>query len=78
MTARNEPATPVDPEHGRLCYLQIPALDAMRSAVFYETVFGWRIERPYPSFEAPGLIGQWIEDRAPTQDLGPLLWLGSR
>jgi len=51
--------------HGQICYLQIPALDLMKSAEFYEKVFGWKIERPYPSFEAPGLIGQWIADRPP-------------
>lgn len=62
-------------EHGQLCYLQLPAVDGMRSAEFYEAVFGWHIERPYASFEAPGLIGQWVEDRPPAPDAGPLLWL---
>ena len=61
--------------HGQVCYLQIPAQDPMKSAEFYEKIFGWRIERPYPSFEAPGLIGQWISDRAPAPDAGPLLWI---
>jgi uncharacterized protein len=62
-------------EHGRVCYLQIPAIDTVRSAEFYEAVFGWRIERPYPEFEAPGLIGQWVADRAVTRDAGPLFWI---
>ena len=61
--------------HGEICYLQIPALDLMRSAAFYEIIFRWKIERPYPSFEAPGLIGQWVNDRAPAPDAGPLLWI---
>ncbi len=61
--------------HGQLTYLQIPAADPMRSAAFYEAVFGWRIERPYASFEAPGLIGQWVDDRPPAPDAGPMLWL---
>jgi predicted enzyme related to lactoylglutathione lyase len=61
--------------HGEICYLQIPALDLMKSAEFYEKVFGWRIERPYPSFESPGLIGQWVTDRAPAPDAGPLIWI---
>jgi uncharacterized protein len=64
-----------DLEHGQVCYLQIPAADSMSSAEFYEAVFGWRIERPYPSFESPGLIGQWVDDRPPSRDAGPLLWL---
>ena len=63
-------------QHGQVSYLQIPALDISRSAEFYERVFGWRIERPYPSFEAPQLIGQWSDDRPPApEDAGPLLWI---
>ena len=61
--------------HGQVCYLQIPALDLMTSAAFYEKIFGWKIERPYPSFEAPGLIGQWVTDRAPARDTGVLIWI---
>ncbi len=55
--------------------LQIPALDVMASAEFYEKVFGWRIERPYPSFESPGLIGQWVDDRRPSHEAGILAWI---
>ncbi len=61
--------------HGQICYFQIPALDLMKSAEFYEKVFGWQIERPYPSFESPGLIGQWVTERAPAADAGPLIWI---
>ena len=61
--------------HGQICYLQIPALDLMQSAEFYERVFGWHIERPYPSFESPGLIGQWVTDRPPAASAGPLFWV---
>jgi predicted enzyme related to lactoylglutathione lyase len=63
------------PQHGQLSYLQIPALDVWRSAEFYELVFGWRVEQPYPSFEAPQLIGQWVDDRPPAPEAGPLLWI---
>jgi uncharacterized protein len=62
-------------KHGQVCYLQIPALDLMTSAVFYEKVFRWQIERPHPSFEAPGLIGQWVTDRAPAPEAGLLIWI---
>ena len=61
--------------HGQVCYLQIPAADAAGSAAFYEAVFGWRIERPYTDFEAPGLIGQWVDDRPPARYSGPMIWL---
>jgi predicted enzyme related to lactoylglutathione lyase len=61
--------------HGQVCYLQIPAVDVVASAAFYERVFGWRIERPHPSFEAPGLIGQWVDDRPPAPSAGLIVWI---
>jgi predicted enzyme related to lactoylglutathione lyase len=61
--------------HGQICYVQIPALDLMKSATFYEKVFGWKIERPHPSFESPGLIGQWVDDRPPGGSGGLLAWI---
>src|SRR5260221_6576135 len=30
---------------GRVCYIEIPAVDENRSAQFYERVFGWEIRR---------------------------------
>jgi len=62
-------------EHGEVCYMQIPALDTMKSAAFYEKIFGWHIERPYPSFESPGLMGQWVDDRAAAPETGLLAWI---
>lgn len=61
--------------HGQLVYLQIPAADIMASARFYERVFGWEIDPPDSGFEAPGLIGQWITDRPPAPDAGPVMWI---
>jgi len=61
--------------HGQLCYLQIPAANGTRAAVFYQAVFGWDIEEHAPDFEAPGLIGQWVEGRPPVRDAGPMIWL---
>jgi predicted enzyme related to lactoylglutathione lyase len=77
MTAKHEDeATPLSAiAHGQLCYLQIPAVDVWQSAAFYEKIFGGHIERPYPSFEAPGLIGQWVRDRLPVSDSGLLAWI---
>ena len=75
MTTSEEASSLGPLAHGQLCYLQIPASDVWQSAEFYATVFGWRIERPYPSFEAPQLIGEWVDDRAPAPDAGPLAWI---
>jgi hypothetical protein len=63
------------PVQGQLSYLQIPALNVQKSSEFYARVFGWHIEHPHPGFDAPGLIGQWVTDRAPTRDAGMLPWL---
>ena len=60
---------------GQLVYLQIPAADIGASARFYERVFGWRVDPPESGFEAPGLIGQWITDRAATAEAGPVGWI---
>jgi predicted enzyme related to lactoylglutathione lyase len=61
--------------HGQLGYLQIPALDLEASARFYERVFGWRVAPPQTEFEAPGLIGQWVTDRPPAPEAGPVVWI---
>ena len=77
MTSSADQASGQTPSftRGELAYLQLPAADVVRSAGFYETLFGWRVERGKSGFEAPGLIGQWVEDRPPAPDAGPLLWL---
>jgi hypothetical protein len=61
--------------HGQLAYLQLPAADIAAAAAFYGRVFGWSVEPPQPGFESPGLIGQWVDDRPPAGDAGPLLWI---
>jgi uncharacterized protein len=62
--------------HGQVCYLQLPAVDRVRAAAFYHAVFGWEIEEHHPDFTAPGgLIGQWVTDRPPIRDHGPVIWM---
>lgn len=61
------------PAHGQLGYLQIPARDLAASGAFYAAVLGWDADPP--GFTAPGLIGQWVTDRPPAPDAGPLLWV---
>jgi len=31
--------------NGKICYVELPALDVARSAEFYANVFGWKIRR---------------------------------
>ena len=61
--------------HGKLSYVEIPAVDLQRSADFYEDVFGWTVERrgtEHVSFsDAPGdLIGHMVTTRPPTAEPG--------
>lgn len=60
---------------GRVSYLQIPTDDVTRSAMFYERVFGWRVDLPRGDFEVPGLIGQWVEDVPSVADKGLTIWI---
>jgi predicted enzyme related to lactoylglutathione lyase len=75
MTTNDEAGQVAGLAHGQLCYLQIPALDVRRSAEFYTTIFGWRTDPANSGFEAPSLIGQWIDERAAAPVAGPLAWI---
>lgn len=75
MSQTPETTRPPGLAHGQLCYLQLPAVQTARAAAFYAAVFGWEVEEHAPDFVAPGLIGQWVEDRAPAPEAGPMLWL---
>lgn len=74
--ARQEPLADGPPVgHGQLSYLQIPASDVTASARFYEALFGWQVDPPEPGFESPGIIGQWVTDRAPAPEAGMVAWI---
>ncbi len=67
MSQDSETSRALSLEHGQVCYLQLPAVRSARAAAFYAAVFGWEIEEHAPDFVAPGLIGQWVEDRPPAR-----------
>jgi len=73
--ANGQPPTNAPFSHGQLGYLQLPAADIGRSAVFYAEVLGWQTEPDQAGFEAPGLIGQFVADREPSAAVGPVIWL---
>jgi uncharacterized protein len=59
--------------HGRLSYLEIPALDPPRSAAFYQKLLGWHIENPdspSPKFQNPtaDLIGRFAKTPTLSRD----------
>ena len=76
MANANTPASTVDDalaRHGRLSYLEIPALDPPRSAAFYQKLLGWHIENPdspSPKFQNPtaDLIGRFAKTPTLSRD----------
>ncbi len=74
------PPGPPTLRSGKLCYLQIPALDVRKSADFYERAFGWTIrfrDTDHPSFDdtTGEVSGAWVLDRTPDPDPGILPWI---
>jgi PhnB protein len=62
---------------GKICYLEMPALDVKQSATFYERVFGWNIRdrgTGRPSFDdtTGAVSGAWVLDRTPDSNPGIL------
>ena len=62
---------------GKICYVEIPAEDADRSAAFYAAVFGWRIRRHGDGSlafdDSVGEVsGTWVSGRRPLGDQGLL------
>ena len=65
---------------GKLCYVEIPAVDVARSAAFYAAVFGWRIrERGDGATAFDDTVGEvsgaWVTGRPPAADPGLLLYV---
>jgi uncharacterized protein len=66
--------------NGKICYLEIPAVDVLLSASFYKKVFGWQI-----SERGDGMIafndtvnevsGTWIVGRIPSTETGILVYI---
>ncbi len=64
--------------NGKICYLEIPALDIAISARFYEVVFGWHIREDgggNKSFDdSTGQVsGMWITGRPPATNPGIMI-----
>lgn len=64
--------------NGKICYLEIPALDINKSYKFYQTVFGWNIRNEDEgniSFDdtVGQVSGMWVLDRQPTTHPGVLI-----
>ena len=66
--------------HGRLAYIQIPALDVHASAAFYKDIFGWQIRGGSPAHlsftDATGdIIGAFITDAMISTEPGVIFYI---
>jgi uncharacterized protein len=66
--------------NGKICYLEIPAIDVARSAEFYNQVFGWNIRRRgdghFAFDDTTGQVsGSWIVGRPPSETPGLLTYI---
>jgi predicted enzyme related to lactoylglutathione lyase len=66
--------------NGKICYVEVPAIDVARSALFYQAVFGWTIRRRgdgNTAFDdAVGEVsGTWVVGRPPSREPGLLLYI---
>jgi hypothetical protein len=65
---------------GKICYLEIPAVDVARSAEFYRRVFGWNIRRRGDgsvSFDdgVGEVSGTWVLGRPPAATPGLMVYV---
>jgi uncharacterized protein len=59
-------------DHGKICYIEIPAKDIQRSADFYGAVFGWQIRQrgdgKLAFDDGVGEVsGTWVTGRPPAE-----------
>jgi predicted enzyme related to lactoylglutathione lyase len=66
--------------NGKICYIEIPAIDIPRSADFYAKVFGWQLRQRGDGStafdDATGEVsGTWVAGRPPSPVPGLLLYI---
>lgn len=66
--------------NGKICYIEIPALDVQRSATFYAKVFGWTLRKRgdgHTAFDdAVGEVsGTWVTGRKAWSEPGLLFYI---
>ena len=66
--------------NGKICYIEIPAVDIPRSADFYATVFGWQIRKRGDgniAFDdgAGEVSGTWVVGRKASPEPGLLFYI---
>ena len=76
MASKNHPTT----ANGKICYVELAALDINISANFYKEVFGWQIRtRANGSTAFDDSVGEvsgsWIVGRKPATEPGLLIYI---
>jgi len=66
--------------NGKICYIEIPAVDIDASVAFYQNVFGWNIRtRGDGSRSFDDGVGQvsgtWVLNRPPMTNVGLLIYI---
>jgi predicted enzyme related to lactoylglutathione lyase len=66
--------------NGKICYVEIPALDIARSSEFYSSVFGWTTRKRGDGAIAfddtvGGVSGTWVLRRKPAAEPGLLFYI---
>jgi uncharacterized protein len=66
--------------NGKICYVEIPAIDVPRSIAFYEAVFGWQTRRRGDGSAAfddgvGQVSGTWVTGRSPAAQPGLLIYI---
>jgi uncharacterized protein len=66
--------------HGKICYVEIPAVDVRRSSEFYAKVFGWQLrtrgDGSVAFDDATGAVsGTWVVGRPPSTTPGLMIYI---
>jgi predicted enzyme related to lactoylglutathione lyase len=66
--------------NGKICYIEIPAVDIARSAEFYSRAFGWNIRKRSDGSTAfddgvGEVSGTWVVGRPPAPQPGLLVYI---
>jgi len=76
MAGENRPTL----SNGKICYLEIPAIDVSVSVSFYQEVFGWQVrQRGDGSIAFDDTVGEvsgtWVTGRRPSPEPGILIYI---
>jgi len=66
--------------NGKICYVEMPAVDVESSAAFYQAVFGWNIRKRGDGATAfddttGEVSGTWLTGRPPAAEPGLMLYI---